>query len=130
MKKIAIEEHFMAPQFIEYFKSTAANISADLFGKAIGALSDFGERRLAAMHENEISHAILSLSGPGVQIERDKTIAVRLARDANDFLAEKIQCNSKRYGGFAHLALQDPKDVIRPAILTPRIASSEDVTFA
>ena len=110
MKKIALEEHFMAPQFIEYFKSTAANISAGLFDKALGALSDFGERRIAAMDENEISHAILSLSGPGVQIEKDTKTAVRLAREGNDFLAEKIQLNPKRYSGFAHLALQDPKE--------------------
>jgi len=100
----------MAPQFIEYFRSTAVNISADLFEKAVGALSDFGERRIAAMHENEISQAILSLSGPGVQIEKDTKTAVRLARDCNDFLGDKIQLNPKRYGGFAHLALQDPKE--------------------
>ena len=110
MKKIALEEHFMAPQFIEYFRSTAVNISADLFGKAVGALSDFGERRLAAMDENEISYAILSLAGPGVQIEKDAGTAVRLAREANDFLAENIQLNPKRFGGLAHLALQEPAE--------------------
>ncbi|MBV9564578.1 MAG: amidohydrolase [Bradyrhizobium sp.] len=109
-RKIALEEHFMAPQFITYFKSTAVNISADLFDKAVGALSDFGERRIAAMHHNEISHAILSLSGPGVQIEKETRTAVRLARECNDFLAERIQLNPKRYGGFAHLALQDANE--------------------
>ncbi len=100
----------MAPQFIEYFKSTAVNISAALFDKAVGALSDFGERRIATMDENEISHAILSLSGPGVQIEKDTKTAVHLARECNNFLAEKIQLDRKRYGGFAHLALQDPRE--------------------
>ncbi|WP_076858318.1 amidohydrolase family protein [Bradyrhizobium mercantei] len=110
MRKIALEEHFMAPQFIPYFKSTSANISPDLFDKALGALADFGERRLAAMDASEVSHAILSLAGPGVQIERDTATAVRLAREANDFLAEQVRRNPARYGGFAHLALQDPAE--------------------
>ena len=100
----------MAPQFIEYFRSTTANISPHLFEKAMGALQDFGERRLAAMDENEISYAILSLSGPGVQIETDTKTAIRLARKANDFLADRIRRNPRRYGGFAHLALQEPTE--------------------
>jgi 2,3-dihydroxybenzoate decarboxylase len=110
MRKIALEEHFMAPQFIPYFKSTSENISPDLFDKALGALSDFGERRLAAMEANNISHVILSLAGPGVQIERDTATAIRLAREGNDFLAEQTRRNPKRYGGFAHLAIQDPTE--------------------
>ena len=36
--------------------------------------------------------------------------AVRLARQANDFLADQIRRNPRRYGGFAHLALQDPEE--------------------
>ncbi|WP_076866026.1 amidohydrolase family protein [Bradyrhizobium mercantei] len=110
MRKIALEEHFMAPSFIPYFRSTSANISPDLFDKALDALADFGERRLAAMDANDISHVILSLAGPGVQIEKDTATAVRLAREGNDYLAEQIRRNSKRYGGFAHLALQDPTE--------------------
>ena len=33
---------------------------------------------------------------------------IRLAAEANDFLAGKIAANPSRYGGFAHLAVQDP----------------------
>lgn len=97
----------MAPGFIDYFNRTAVNISPALFGKALDALQDFGERRLAAMDEVGIGTAVLSLSGPGVQAETDTAVAVRKAREANDFLAERTAAEP-RYRGFAHLAMQDP----------------------
>lgn len=107
--KIALEEHFMAPGMEEYFALTAGNISPALFGKAAEALADFGERRLAGMDEIGVEKAILSLSGPGVQAEPDIATAARKAMACNDFLAEKMAANPARYGGFAHLAAQDPK---------------------
>lgn len=106
--KIALEEHFMTPDFVDYWKRTAGNISPDLFGKARGALEDFGEQRLAEMDSIGIEKAILSLAGPGVQVELNTALAVRRAAECNDFLAERMAANPTRYGGFAHLALQDP----------------------
>ena len=67
--KIALEEHFMAPGFEDYFARTAINISPALFGRAAEALADFGERRLSAMDSIGVRTAVLSLSGPGVQAE-------------------------------------------------------------
>ncbi|WP_176084648.1 amidohydrolase family protein [Martelella sp. HB161492] len=107
--KIALEEHFMAPGMEDYFAKTAINISPDLFGRAAEALADFGDRRLAAMDRIGIDHAVLSLSGPGVQAEADTATAVRKAAACNDFLAAKMAGSKGRYGGFAHLAVQDPK---------------------
>ena len=107
--KIALEEHFMAPGLEEYFAKTAINISPAMFGKAKDALADFGERRLAAMDSIGISKAILSLSGPGVQAETVTDIAIRKAAECNDFLARHMADSKGRYGGFAHLAVQDPK---------------------
>ncbi|MEZ5724120.1 MAG: amidohydrolase family protein [Paracoccaceae bacterium] len=106
--KIALEEHFMAPGFEDYWALTAPNISPELFGKANDALMDFGERRLAGMDEVGVEKAILSLSGPGVQAEPDTRTAIRKAQEVNDFLAREIQARPDRYGGFAHLAVQDP----------------------
>ena len=106
--KIALEEHFMAPGFEDYWALTAPNISPELFGKANDALMDFGERRLAGMDEIGVEKAILSLSGPGVQAEPDTRTAIRKAQEVNDFLAREIQARPDRYGGFAHLAVQDP----------------------
>lgn len=108
-KKIALEEHFMAPDFIDYWATTFGNISPDLSDKALGALSDFGARRLDDMDANGIEIAVLGLAGPGVQAERDTAKAVRRARECNDFLAEKIAAHPKRYGGLAHVAMQDAK---------------------
>lgn len=107
MPKIALEEHFMHPDFFDYFGKTAINISPDLFGKAKEALLDFGERRIAAMDVIGVETSVLSLAGPGVQAEKRVETAVRLARKVNDYLAEQM-VKQPRYGGFAHLAMQDP----------------------
>src|SRR6185312_15324580 len=40
MHKIALEEHFMLPEFVDYWSTTFENISPELAGKALGALSD------------------------------------------------------------------------------------------
>lgn len=108
MKKIALEEHFLTPNLVDHWKTTLVNISPSLGDKALNTLMDFGERRLAAMEVNGIAHAILSVSGPGVQVEPDRRRAIALAREANDILAAEIRNQPKRYGGLAHVALQDP----------------------
>lgn len=107
-RKIALEEHFMTPDFVDYWSKTAINISPALFGKVREVLEDFGERRLAGMDRNNIERSVLSLAGPGVQVEPDTAVAVKMARKCNDFLAEQISHHPDRYAGFAHLALQDP----------------------
>ena len=106
--KIALEEHFMHPDFIDYFATTAPNISPALFGKAREALQDFGKQRLAAMDVIGVEKSVLSLAGPGVQAEKSVATATKMARKVNDFLAEQIAKRPDRYGGFAHLAVQDP----------------------
>lgn len=106
--KIALEEHFMHPDFVDYWAETAPNISPDLFGKARTALEDFGDARLESMDRIGVQTSVLSLAGPGVQAEKRIETAVRMARQVNDFLAEQITKQPDRYGGFAHLAMQDP----------------------
>ncbi|MBA2933511.1 amidohydrolase [Sphingomonas sp. CGMCC 1.13654] len=99
----------MFPEFVDYFSVNKKTVSASLYEKAIPALSDFGEKRLALMDDNGIDFVVLSLSGPGVQIEPDTGVAVKLARLANEKLAKEVQRKPERYGGFAHLAMQDPQ---------------------
>ena len=108
--KIAMEEHFMVPEFMEYFAETYANISADIAKLAPGALMDFGERRLAMMDEHHVEYVVLSLAGHGVQAEKDGAVAQRKARAVNDLLAGEIQKRPARYGGFAHLAIDNPSE--------------------
>jgi 2,3-dihydroxybenzoate decarboxylase len=106
-KKIAPEEHFLAPGFDDYWKTSVTDVDPTVQSKLHGRLTDFGEQRLAAMDSAGITRAVLSISGPGVQIERDAPTAVRKAREANDFLASEIQKRPDRYSGFAHLPMQD-----------------------
>lgn len=106
--KIAMEEHFMVPDFMEYFAETYPNINTDIARLAPGALMDFGERRLAVMDEHHVDFVVLSLAGPGVQAEKDGAVAERKARTVNDFLAGEMQKRPTRFGGFAHLAMHSP----------------------
>lgn len=106
--KIALEEHFLIPEFLDYFTETYPNIAPELRRLAPGVLQDLGDRRIEVMDKHQINYAVLSISGPGVQCEKDVATAKRRARMANDFLAAEIQKRPMRYGGFAHLAMQDP----------------------
>jgi 2,3-dihydroxybenzoate decarboxylase len=87
--------------------TTVEDVDPAILKGVIGRLSDFGEQRLGAMDRAGIERAVLSLAGPGVQIERDTATAIRNARVANDLLAAEIARRPDRYSGFAHLALQD-----------------------
>lgn len=107
-RKIALEEHFMTPELVDYWATTFPNISKSLGGKAYDALVDLGDGRLEVMDAHGIDFSVLSLAGPGVQAEPDTAVALRRARATNDFLATEISKQPKRYGGFAHLAMQDP----------------------
>jgi 2,3-dihydroxybenzoate decarboxylase len=109
VKKIALEEHFLCPGFVEYWDPTVAEMPAAKRKQLLACLTDFGEMRLASMDRAGISRAILGLAGPGVQAEHDISAAVRNARSANDFLAAEIHKRPDRYLGFAHLPMQDAK---------------------
>ncbi len=110
IKKIALEEHFMAPDFVPYFAAAFQNLSPDLAKKVLAALSDFGDQRLEIMDQNHLDFVVLSLSGPGLQAEKDAAVARKKVRSVNDLLANEIRKRPGRYGGFAHLAMHDPRD--------------------
>ena len=107
VKKIALEEHFLCPGFEQYWTSTVGDVDPKILSQVVARLSDFGELRLASMDGAGIARAVLGLTGPGVQAERDTATAIRKARDANDFLANEVQKRPDRYSGFAHLPMQD-----------------------
>jgi 2,3-dihydroxybenzoate decarboxylase len=109
MKKIALEEHFISPDFMKYTQTDFSVMNKQMVDGFKEKLADFEELRLQEMDKAGIGISVLSLTDPGVQKEPDTNVAIQLAQKANDFLAEKISKNPKRYKGFAHLALQDPK---------------------
>jgi len=42
--KIALEEHFLVPDFVEYFAETYQNISPEIAKLGLGVLPDFGDK--------------------------------------------------------------------------------------
>ncbi|MEJ2377272.1 MAG: amidohydrolase family protein [Pseudolabrys sp.] len=109
VQKIALEEHFLSPGLIDYWRPTMSEVAAPVTEQLFAHLTAFGERRLEIMDKAGIARSVLSIAGPGVQAERDAALATRLAQESNDFLAAEIQKRPDRYAGFAHLALQDPQ---------------------
>ena len=109
VKKIALEEHFLDPSTLDYWWPTMVDVAKAKADDLNASLTDFGERRLAAMDKAGIARAVLAIAGPGVQAESDTATAVRRARELNDFLAKEIQKRPDRYSGLAHLAMQDAK---------------------
>jgi 2,3-dihydroxybenzoate decarboxylase len=105
-RKIALEEHFTTPELAK--RNVARPTRSDtIFADIERRLVDFDELRLEVMDKAGIDLAVLSVTTPGVQAERDTKTAVKLAQDANDSLAKEVQKRPKRYAGFAHLPTQD-----------------------
>jgi 2,3-dihydroxybenzoate decarboxylase len=105
---IALEEHVVFPSFVDYLIAGLPRVSADAKDRILSQLSDFGDQRLKAMDASGVDIAVLSISGPGVQIEPDAALAIARAREANELLAAEIARQPNRYRGFAHLAMQNP----------------------
>lgn len=105
---IALEEHVVFPSFVDYLIAGLPRVSADTKDRLLSQLSDFGDQRLKAMDASGVDIAVLSISGPGVQIEPDAALAIARAREANELLAAEIALRPNRYRGFAHLAMQNP----------------------
>jgi 2,3-dihydroxybenzoate decarboxylase len=113
VRKIALEEHFLPPGLADYWRPTMTEVAPQVVDTLYRRLTDFGDERLGIMDKVGIEKAVLSVSGPGVQAERDAALATKRASEANDFLASAIARQPKRYAGFAHLALQDASGAAR-----------------
>ena len=101
--KIALEEHFVIPETL------AASYGALGSPEFQRTLQEIGSARIAEMDRGGLDICILSLVGDGIQAISDVSQAIRIARRANDHLAEAIAKNPKRFKGFAALPLQDPQ---------------------
>lgn len=116
MRVIALEEHFAAPGISQ---ATAEGEWAKrirelgdrglrLGTQVMDRLVDVDEGRLAAMDAAAIDVQVLSQTQPGVE-SLEPGMAVPLARDANDFLAEAIGRHPDRFSGFAVLPTPAPE---------------------
>src|SRR5262245_40402039 len=64
VKKIAVEEHFLAPGFEDYWAPTVVDLPAQRREGFFQCLTNFGEARLSAMDRAGIERCVLSLTGP------------------------------------------------------------------
>lgn len=109
IRKIALEEHFMAPGFERYSKTFLQHIDKATYAELASRLADFDELRLMEMDRAGIAVTVLSQTGPGVQGELDTQAAIASAKENNDFLAGQVARHPTRYAGFATLPMQSPQ---------------------
>ncbi len=113
MRIIALEEHFATPLFTEHRpQARARNATLLARAEALGhdvyaELADLGARRLQAMDATGVTVQVLSLTQPGTQAYA-ADIAIPMARDANDRVAEAVKAHPDRFAAFASLPTADP----------------------
>lgn len=100
---IAIEEHYGDPQLVSHFTGLDARTSPTIAQK----LQDLGAARIKAMDDAGVDVQVLSHAAPATQ-RLDAETAVRLAREANDRLAETVRLKPDRFAAFATLPTPDP----------------------
>lgn len=119
MKIITIEEHFLNAATTEATRDEIERIApghakafvADFGSRQTmkpGQLYDIGAGRIADMDANGIDAQILSYNSPATEL-LPSPLAVELARQANDQLAEAIAAYPGRFYGFATLPMSDPE---------------------
>src|SRR5438105_753066 len=101
---IALEEHYLDPEVKPYITGPDVTRQPTVSAR----LDDVGQGRIAEMDAAGIDMQVLSHGAPSVQ-RLDAELAVRLARGANDRLAETVRSHPDRFAGFAVLPTADPK---------------------
>ena len=107
LRTITLEEHFVSPGFvsgpgrgfIERLRTTGAR-GAKIFEQ----LQDVGDGRMAEMDAAGIDMQVLSLNAPGVE-QAEVAEQVAIARESNDFLADVVKNNPRRFAAFASLPI-------------------------
>jgi uncharacterized protein len=127
VRTIDLEHHFSTPLYMETLR-TNRSVPRVEEGKGLfywedavipigktGAgpkLADMGEGRVKAMDEAGVDFAVLSLTAPGVE-PLDPATATRVARDANDRLAEYIAAYPDRLAGMATVSVKETPEAVR-----------------
>ena len=106
MRTITLEEHFVTESFLRATQSNNERIPPQL-AELQSKLLNIGDGRIADMDKSGIDFQVLSLAAMGFD-ELEAETASSLARDINDELAQAVQANPSRLGGFATLALKSP----------------------
>lgn len=119
---IATEEAFITKEIIEYYKRLNAYNPLDQYtgqfswvydeygpmeGMLEKLLTDLDGQRLKNMDEWGVDMMLLEMTAPGVQVF-DPDLGTKLARDANDQIADVIKKHPTRFAGMTCVAPQDP----------------------
>jgi predicted TIM-barrel fold metal-dependent hydrolase len=106
MRLITLEEHYRAPML-----RSVGGLPEPPPGSPLAAiqakLDDVGDQRLADMDAGGIDVQVLSHGAPGTEQLEPKQ-AIRLAREANDYLADAIAVHPDRFAAFATLPTAAP----------------------
>ena len=114
MRKIALEEHFATPGFLDgpgRNLKQRAETSGGRLANLVSQLVDVGDGRVALMDAAGIDVQALSLTAPGVE-QLEVEAATALARESNAFLAQAIRRHPARFFGLASLPVADPHAAI------------------
>jgi predicted TIM-barrel fold metal-dependent hydrolase len=124
MKIISLEEHYRLPAIEKvakpddpYMLMKEALTKSGMYksgsqGDWPEGINDLGAGRIAAMDAAGIDVQILSHAVPGVETV-EPSLAVNLARQANDTVAEAVANYPDRLRGFATLPMRDPAAAAR-----------------
>jgi uncharacterized protein len=106
MRLITLEEHYRAPML-----RSVGGLPEPPPGSPLAAiqakLDDVGDQRLADMDAGGIDVQVLSHGAPGTEQLEPKQ-AIRLAREANDYLADAVAAHPDRFAAFATLPTAAP----------------------
>jgi uncharacterized protein len=110
MRTITLEEHFISPGFLagpgkdftEQLRNRGRH-GATIYEQ----LQDLGDGRIAEMDAAGIDMQVLSLNSPGVE-QAEAAEQISIAVESNDFLAEAVKRNPRRFAAFAALPTAAP----------------------
>ena len=118
-KVIGFEEHYKLPAIQEANRDNPGELVYDVWKKAgrfqtdaqggwPAGIYDLGEGRIAAMDAAGIDVQILSHTAPGPET-LEPSLAVDLAKQANDAVAAAVSKYPERFLGFATLPMRNPE---------------------
>jgi predicted TIM-barrel fold metal-dependent hydrolase len=130
MKKIDFETHFATPGWVDAmtrnpgyprFANDAATGKRRLYyspgaaepypDSVLDKLLDIGEGRVRDMEAAGVDVMVLSLTAPGVE-QLEPEVAVRLAREVNDAVAEAMARHPGRFVGYAALPVHQVDEAV------------------
>jgi uncharacterized protein len=110
LRTITLEEHFTSPGFLagpgREFMERIRN-AGPRGATIMQQLADVGDGRIAEMDAAGIDVQVLSLNAPGVE-QADVQEQIAVARESNDFIADAVKKNPKRFAAFAALPVAAP----------------------